>query len=295
MNQRATSIPEFAEKMSRMRSSGGLSYAAAFRPRPDDVLIATYPKAGTTWMQQIVHGLRTGGDMDFDEISIAVPWIELAYDMGLDLEAEQAARPRAFKTHYNGDNAPGGCKVIFIVRDPLDTMVSFYNFMNGWFIEPGSISMHEFAEHLLTREYLSGSYWSHLLTWWPKLKDSDCLSLAFEDMKEDLPAAVARVAEFLELDSDADVIEIATRQASFEFMKQHERQFDDHPTAIARNADCGLPADAGSTKVGSGEVGGHKAVMEPATRALLDARWREIIELALGFEGYDDLREALKS
>ena len=35
---------------------------ANFKPRATDVLITTAPKAGTTWMQQILHQLRSGGD-----------------------------------------------------------------------------------------------------------------------------------------------------------------------------------------------------------------------------------------
>jgi hypothetical protein len=56
-------------------------------------------KEGTTWVQQICHQLRTGGDMEFEEISQVVPWIELARDQGQDLEAEQVVPPRCFKTH----------------------------------------------------------------------------------------------------------------------------------------------------------------------------------------------------
>jgi hypothetical protein len=37
-------------------------------------------KEGTIWVQQICHQLRTGGDMEFEEISQVVPWIELARD-----------------------------------------------------------------------------------------------------------------------------------------------------------------------------------------------------------------------
>eukprot|EP00968_Pinguiococcus_pyrenoidosus_P022004 scaffold2979_cov243-Pinguiococcus_pyrenoidosus.AAC.5 len=40
----------------------------AFVPRAGDVFVVTYPKCGTTWMMQIVHGLRSGGSMDFGEV-----------------------------------------------------------------------------------------------------------------------------------------------------------------------------------------------------------------------------------
>ncbi|MEE8370955.1 MAG: sulfotransferase domain-containing protein, partial [Sphingomonadales bacterium] len=100
MTGQARSIPELLEKLVNLKSEEGLAHAKAFVPRPDDVLIATFAKAGTTWLQQIVHVLRTGGDMDFGEITEVVPWIETAFDMGIDLEAEQRGGIRAFKSHW---------------------------------------------------------------------------------------------------------------------------------------------------------------------------------------------------
>ena len=46
---------------------------AFFQPRPTDVIITTAPKAGTTWMQQILHQMRTGGDTSFGTIFEVVP------------------------------------------------------------------------------------------------------------------------------------------------------------------------------------------------------------------------------
>ena len=122
-NRRPTTLEDMGQRMARMRSAEGLSLAQAFQPRPDDVIIATYPKSGTTWMQQIVHGLRTGGLMDFNESTAAVPRIEMAYDLGQDLDAEQAAAPRAFKSHLNGNDVQKGCRYIVVIRDPRDVAV----------------------------------------------------------------------------------------------------------------------------------------------------------------------------
>lgn len=68
--------------------------ALLFQPRPSDIIIATSPKCGTTWMQQIIHQLRTGGDTDFANIALEVPWIESAHDDKLDIDANQKGTPR---------------------------------------------------------------------------------------------------------------------------------------------------------------------------------------------------------
>ena len=48
-----------------MHSEKSVEVGLAMKPRPTDVFVSTYPKCGTTWMTQILHMLRTGGNMDF--------------------------------------------------------------------------------------------------------------------------------------------------------------------------------------------------------------------------------------
>ena len=105
-SKRATSVLELIEKLENFRTAAGEAHGLAYRPAPTDIFIMTPAKCGTTWMQQIVHGLRTRGSMDFDEITRVVPWIEMAQDMGIDIDAPQAATPRAFKTHLNLSAVP---------------------------------------------------------------------------------------------------------------------------------------------------------------------------------------------
>ena len=91
-----------------MHSDESVAAGLAFTPQRTDVFVVTYPKCGTTWMAQIVHALRTGGSMDFGEITEVVPWDILAHDCGQLLDAPQIASPRAFKSHEPWSDVPKG-------------------------------------------------------------------------------------------------------------------------------------------------------------------------------------------
>src|SRR5439155_19524407 len=99
--RRATTLAELQVKMDRLVSEAGFAAGLEFVPLPSDVIIASYAKCGTTWLQQIVHSLRTGGDLDFDYISQFVPWVEKASDLGLDIGGPHRGEPPAFKRHHD--------------------------------------------------------------------------------------------------------------------------------------------------------------------------------------------------
>ena len=273
--------------LARFRTPHSEAAAAAFRPRPPDVFIATYPKSGTTWLQQMVHVLR-GGDLDFEEICAVVPWLESAADMGLDLGADQQGSLRAFKTHLTIAELPAGARCIYAIRDPKDVAVSFYRFFEGWMFEPGSISLDEFVGDFLASGSRSGRYWDHLRASWPELARPDVLALCYEDMRGDLEGTVRRVARFLGI-SDEAAVRRAVMCSSFDYMAARPRQFDDHLLRAARDAACGLPPGE-TTKVRTGRVGGHRDALSPSAAAVLDAIWAAEIRPALGFADYAALR-----
>lgn len=286
-------------------SEKSLERGLAFAPRMSDVLIATYPKCGTTLMQQIVHGLRTGGDLDFRDISEVVPWLEVAFDLGQDPAAEQRANPRVFKTHLDWEALPKGGRVIYVLREPIAALVSFYHFFSGWLFEPGSMDLESFAlDYVLGREGRQ-DYWRHLVSWWPHRSDARVLALCYEDLVEDLPGAVRTVAEFIGVDADPARYDVATRQARKEFMQQYPTLWEDPRLREARNPVLGLPPDAKGTKVrgsadalgrieGAGAEGSGR--LEEVTEAVREAwagRWEEVVAPRTGCDDYRALRRRL--
>ena len=291
MATRATSIAELTERFAHFTTDDGVARGLSYRPAPTDVFISPYAKCGTTWVQQIVHGLRTGGSMAFSEITEVVPWIELAHDMGMDAHAPQVAHPKAFKSHLNWHDIPKGGRYINVFRDPLDAMVSFFHFHEGWWFETGTISLPDFAAFYLDRAG-GRDYWTHTASWWAQRGRDDVLCLTFEGLKSDLAGCVTQIADFIGI-IDAAHRQIAARQATFDFMKAHATQFDDHLVRQTRDAACGLPPGGASDKVSRGMVGGGAAQLTPDIHAAFDARWHETMTLPFGLESYGDLQRAL--
>ncbi|HEY6598419.1 MAG TPA: sulfotransferase domain-containing protein [Pseudomonadales bacterium] len=301
MNETAATRPASLEAMMALRArmttpeqmKKGLEYGLAFVPRPTDVIIAPYGKCGTTWLQQIFHGLRTRGDMDFDDISRVVPWIETAYDLGLDLEAPQRGTPRGYKSHLAYDLVPKGARYIVSIRNPKDALVSAYRFMEGWWFEPGSIPIETFAREAFMRRGARRDYWHHLASWWPHRNDDNVLLLCYEQMSRDVTTTIRRVAAFAGIALDDALLDIVRRQSSIEFMLAHKDRFDDRLMRERSERVGGLPPGSDSAKVRKGKVGEHTTELSPEISAEMDQVWTEDIESKFGFANYVAMAGAL--
>lgn len=294
--QRPRSVQEMLARVQHMITPQSMGRALAFQPRASDVFIATYPKSGTTWLQQIVHGLRTGGDMAFDEITEVVPWLETALDLGLDIDAPQRAEPRAYKCHLPWQMIPKGGRYLVAVRDPGDVLVSQFHFWNGWFYKAGSVSVADIAHGLFLNDASPFNYYRHLQSWWPQRQQPQVLMLCYETMLADPQAAVRRIADFIGVPLDAALLRRVLDQSSVDFMRAHARQFDDHLLREARDAACGLPpGTVGGSKVRAGRAGANEAELTDAVRAELDAAWQRQITGPLGLADYAALRRALEA
>jgi hypothetical protein len=265
----------------------------AFRPRPDDVIITPWSKSGTTWIQQIVHGLRSGGDMDFDDISRVSPWIEVADALGIDLDADQGWEPRAFKSHYSYYDVPKGCRYIVSFREPHTVLVSYYRFYEGWLFEPGTVSLEEYlAPHL--RRDRGKDYWTHIESWWRQRDATNVLLLSYELMKEDLPSTVVKVAEFLGIEADDGLVDLVTRQSTHEFMVEHGDRFDDLLHRERSEAVGALPPGAGSSKTGKAEIDPARYVLSPELLDTIAANWEETMGAGFGLNSYAEVVDLLR-
>lgn len=288
--RRATNIEEMHEQMKNFSTPEGWQKGLDYKPDPSDVYIVTPPKCGTTWMQQIVHGLRTRGSMDFDDISRVVPWINMAHDMGIDIYAPQVAAPRAFKTHTPLNELPQGGKYIVVLRNPYDALLSHYHFFENMFFEKGSIDIKTFAKE----HYIPGKdIVKHVLGLWDQRMNDNVIVFCFENMKTDLAGTIEKVAGFIGIPLDDELRQIVLKQSDIKFMQEYQEQFEDNIIREKRFAAMKLPADSRLHKVKTGNVGDAKQGVPDEIKKELDNLWQSEITPKTGLNSYEELRKEL--
>ncbi|XP_054850594.1 sulfotransferase 1C2-like [Eublepharis macularius] len=202
----------------------------AFKARPEDLLICTYPKAGTTWIQEIVDMVQHGGDPQKcarAPIHERMPFTDLfppkPMTSGLE-DAEAMPSPRTLKTHLPVQLLPPSfwvqkCKVIYMARNAKDNVVSYFHFhrMNQGMPEPGNWD--QFLQDFLAGKVACGSWFDHVRGWWEAKDRHPILYLFYEDMKEDPAREIQKVAQFLSIELTEPVLKRIEQNTTFEIMK----------------------------------------------------------------------------
>lgn len=199
-----------------------------FQTRPSDLYVATYPRSGTTWVQFIVYLLHSDGALAFDHLSEVSPWFERSMALGTKRaqDFEQFSAPRCFKTHLTPEWLPTEGRIIYVERDPLDVAVSYYHLYRSHLRYRGSFD--EFFERFLRGELQYRSWFDHVDRWrrYVDANPDRVLSLRYEQMLEDLPGAIARIAAFVGVELSPHRAAQVEDQAGFDFMRAHQQKFD---------------------------------------------------------------------
>ncbi|XP_042328076.1 sulfotransferase 1C1-like isoform X2 [Sceloporus undulatus] len=201
-----------------------------FQARPDDLLICTYPKAGTSWIQEIVDMIYHEGDpQKCDQLPLyqRSPFIELFLPKPIlsgVQEAKAMPSPRILKTHLPVQLLPSSfwehnCKIIYLARNIKDNAVSYFNFsrMNQLILNPGE--WNDFLENFVAGKGMCGSWFDHVCGWWKAKDHHPILYLFYEDMKEDPAREIQKIAKFLGLGVPELVLNQIVQHTAFESMK----------------------------------------------------------------------------
>jgi hypothetical protein len=197
----------------------------AFRARPDDVFISSYPRSGTTWLQHTLLVLARDGDPGFEHIDDVVPWFERSLALGVRTAADFDAlpSPRIFKSHLPRAWLPPG-RHIYAVRDGRDVAVSYFHLYRSHLGFEGDFD--EFFERFLDGRLQYGSWFKHVAGWRAEEHRPGVLVVAYEQMKRNLPAVMRQLDAFCGFGRSPERIDALAELCTFEYMKAQETRFD---------------------------------------------------------------------
>jgi aryl sulfotransferase len=226
-------------------------YWHGYVPRPNDIIIGTAPKCGTTWMQQIVSSL-VFQDSQVRALPSISPWVEARFRFSADeVHAAIAALPhrRFLKTHLPIDALPlfEEVKYIYVGRDGRDAALSMHNHSTGYreeqlarfdaigaedpvvgrpYPRPSTDLATYFREWVATepsRGPVVGPPSPHFFElasgYWGERHRPNFLLVHYADLSRDLGAEMRRIAAFLEIQIDHDQWPSLVLAASFETMR----------------------------------------------------------------------------
>ena len=216
-----------------------------FEFRDDDIIIATYAKSGTTWLQQIVAQLLFDGEEGM-EVAEMSPWMDLRVppkEVKLPIVDAQSHR-RFLKTHLPVDALvfSDKAKYIYIGRDGRDVVWSMYNHHatanEGWYdalnntpgrvgppIEKPPSSITQYYHDWLDEDgHPFWPFWENVRSWWDIRHLPNVYFIHFADLKRDMASEIRRVAKFLEISIDDDIWDSILLHCSFDYMKANATQ-----------------------------------------------------------------------
>ena len=240
---------------------------------PDDVFLVSFPKSGNTWTRFLIANLvHPERPADFGNIHLLVPDPYATAKRDFD----RMPGPRIIKSHECFD--PRYPRVIYIVRDPRDVLVSQYHYHRKCRRIADDYPMEKFVARFLAGETCPHGSWGENVATWLTARNGDprFLLLRYEDMVADTARQLAQVAAFLGVSATPQQLSQAVERSSVGPMRELEK---------AQSDLCGLTKETRQdlSFVRTGKAGGWTSELDEALAAEIEDAWAPLMN-HLGYE-----------
>jgi hypothetical protein len=240
---------------------------------PDDIFLVSFPKSGNTWTRFLLANLRFPDQpATWANINRLIPDPTVTTKRDFD----RMPRPRIIKSHECFD--PRYPRVVYIVRDPRDVVVSQYHYHRKIRKIEDDSPMEKFVTRFLAGETCPHGSWGQNVSTWLTTSEGNprFLLLRYEDLVADTARELAKVVAFLDLSAGPERIAQAVERSSADRMRQLEkRQPDKNELMKGSRKDLSFVRAAGS--------GGWRSDLPAPMVAQIEAAWGSLMQ-HLGYE-----------
>lgn len=195
------------------------AFHSRFTPRPTDIVLASFPKSGTTWLKALAFAALnrsthppSSGDHPLCRTNphdlVRFVEIDFAFAQSVDLEAMPS--PRLLATHLPHSLLPERvrevCRVVCISREPKDALVSWWSFIRkaapafGFGGDAAAFTFREAFELFCEGRCMYGPPWQYATEYWQasrRRRPDKVLFLRYEEMLREPRREVEKLAEFM--------------------------------------------------------------------------------------------------
>jgi hypothetical protein len=241
---------------------------------PDDIFLVSYPKSGNTWTRFLVANLvYPDKQVDFANINDLTPDPEALTKRHL----ARMPRPRIIKSHQYFD--PRYRRVIYIVRDPRDVLLSEYYFDIKRQIVNEGYPIENYVARFLGAEGapVYGNWGENVGSWvYVRGNDPGFLLVRYEALQSDGMRELARIAEFLGIAQDPQRLALALERSSADRMRDLESK-QAHLWSSTKETRKDKPF------VRAAKAGGWRPELPEKCVAALETAWGQVMK-DVGYE-----------
>ena len=196
--------------------------ARNFAVYPDDTFVVSYPRSGNTWTRFLIANLvYAEKKVSFTNIEKLIP--DTSSQSNRVLKA--TPRPRIIKTHEYFDHRYR--KMIYIVRDPRDVALSYYDFQRKYMQIEDGYPLEQYVDDFVQGRLISldwGTWEENVASWmYTRGKRKEFLLLRYEDMMKDTMHELTRIANFLGIAPETQRLQQAIQRSSADHMRELEK------------------------------------------------------------------------
>jgi Sulfotransferase domain len=240
---------------------------------PDDIFLVSFPKSGNTWTRFLLANLRFPEQpATWANIDRLIPDPTGTTKRDFD----SMPRPRIIKSHECFD--PRYPRVVYIVRDPRDVVVSQYHYHRKIRKIADDSPIETFVGRFMAGQTCPHGSWGQNVATWLHTSEGDprFLLLRYEDLVANTARELAKVVAFLKLDAGPEQIAQAVERSSADRMRKLEQaQADKNGLFKGSRNDLSFVRAAGS--------GGWRKELPASMVEKMEAAWGSLMQ-HLGYE-----------